>query len=151
MSSSLSPSSFVFRPSSLTFRTWHWALIPLLAVLAYASVLCIGFLSDDNILLSMARSEGVTLQGLLPDPVWPGYRPVGALLTWRLGWLLWGPNPVPYHLVGLLVHASTSLVLGLWLSELTTRRALGWLAGALFAVFPLHLEAVGWLAAQWDG
>jgi hypothetical protein len=27
---------------------------------------------------------------------------------------------------------------------------LGWLAGAIFAVLPIHLEAVGWLAAQWD-
>src|SRR2546430_17146413 len=72
------------------------------------------------------------------------------LLVWRLGWESWGFSPWPFPLRGLILHATASLVLGLWLAEATARRALGWLAGALFAVFPLHLEAVGWLAAQWD-
>src|SRR5207253_8539551 len=125
----------------------HWGLIPLLAVAAYAPVVSIGFLSDDFALLSQMGTGDITLGTLLPIPYWYFYRPVGMLLTWQLGWHLWGFNPLPYHVQGLLIHAAASLVLGLWLAQATSYRNLGLLAGALFAVFPLHMEAVGWLAA----
>ncbi len=132
------------------FRRWYWLLIPLLAIAAYATVLRIGFLGDDFVLLAEADSRRVGFDLLMPRPGWFLYRPIGSLLIWDLGVRLWGNNPFPFHLQGLLLHALTSLALGLWLAEATSRRFLGWLAGALFAVFPLHLEAVGWVSAQWD-
>src|SRR5947208_2836998 len=132
------------------WRRWYWALLPLLALVAYATVLRVGFLSDDLTFAYRAASGGVDLRLLLPDRSSDFYRAVGELLTWRLGWLLFGYNPLPYHMIGLALHVCASLMLGLWLAEVTGRRSLGWLAGALFAVFPLHLEAVGWVAAQWD-
>lgn len=132
------------------FRRWYWLLVPLLAIAAYVTVLRIGFLGDDFTLLSQADSRKVSFQSLLPPEGWFFYRPVGLLFVWDLGVRLWGSNPFPFHPQGLLFHAVTSLALGLWLAEATGRRVLGWLAGALFAVFPLHLEAVGWVAAQWD-
>jgi hypothetical protein len=125
--------------------------VPLLAVVAYARALSVGFLGDDFVLLAFARLPGVDWSALLPhSPHWPSYRPVGVLLTWELGWALWGANPLPYHLVSLLIHAATALLLGLWLADATRAPLLGWLAGALFAVFPIHTEAVAWVAAQWD-
>jgi hypothetical protein len=127
-----------------------WVSIPILAFAAYLSVLWVGFLSDDLILLNVAKITGLNARALLPNQDWPFYRPVGVIGTWQLGWQLWGYNPQPFHLLGLLLHAAISLILGLWLAEITSRRLLGWLAGALFAVFPIHVEAVGWLAAQWD-
>lgn len=132
------------------FRSVYWLVLPLLAIGAYITVLRIGFLADDFILLDAARTDVISSRSLLPLPGETFYRPVGLLLTWKLGWFLWGFNPLPLHLQGLLLHAGVSLVLGLWLAEITSRRALGWLAGAIFAVLPIHMEAVGWLAAQWD-
>jgi hypothetical protein len=139
----------------IPFQPWHWALVPLLALVAYGMVLGVGFLMDDYRLLTLAQEPGIDGRALLPfDSSWVPpkgfYRPVGALFTWELGWELWGFNPVPYHLTGLLLHAGCALALGLWLAGATRRRGLGWLAGALSAVFPVHLEAVAWLAAQWD-
>jgi hypothetical protein len=127
-----------------------WLLLPALAVAAYITVLRIGFLSDDLLLLHRAAADGIGPGVLLPSPDWPFYRPFGTLVTWQLGWQLWHFNPFPYHLIGLLVHGGASLALGLWVSEISGLRPVGLIAGALFAVFPLHLEAVGWLAAQWD-
>jgi len=132
------------------FRRWYWFLVPLLAIAAYATVLRIGFLGDDSILIAQTQDRHLTLDSLLPQPGGFLYRPLGLLFIWDLGALLWGNNPFPLHLQGLLFHAFTSLALALWVAEVTSRRALGWLAGSLFAVFPLHLEAVGWVAAQWD-
>ncbi|MEO8288881.1 MAG: hypothetical protein ABI670_20900 [Chloroflexota bacterium] len=136
--------------SRSTFRRAYWAALPTLAVAAYFSTLRVGFLSDDYVLAYGRMLTGFRWSSLLPDPTWAFYRPVSTFFTWGLGWHFWGPNPWPYHLLSLLLHAVATLALGLWLAEATQRRPLGWLAGALFAVFPLHTEAVGWIASQWD-
>jgi hypothetical protein len=127
-----------------------WLIVPLLALLAYVTVLRVGFLSDDFVLLNANAVRGLDLTVFVPSKDWYFYRPVGLVLTWQLGWLVWGFNPLPYHILGLLAHAATSLILGLCLFEFTSNSVLGWLAGLFFAVFPLHSEAVGWVAAQWD-
>lgn len=132
------------------FRAWYWLLVPALAVLAYGSVLGVGLLSDDYPQLYTGRQTGIDLGTFLPGTQIGFYRPVGVLLIWQLGWQLWGYNPFGYHLVQLLAHAGSSLLLGLWLAMITGRRALGLLAGALFAVIPLHLEAVAFVGAQFD-
>ena len=132
------------------FKTWYWLLVPMLAIIAYATVVRIGFLGDDLVLIANSPRHNLSLEALLPQPGGFLYRPLGLLFIWDLGALLWGNNPLPFHIQGLLLHALTSLVLGLWAAEVTSRRVLGWLAGSIFAVFPLHMEAVGWVAAQWD-
>ncbi|MDQ6693251.1 MAG: hypothetical protein M3014_02345, partial [Chloroflexota bacterium] len=124
--------------------------MPILAVVAYITVLRVGLLADDFVLLFSAETNKLTPQLFLPSPGWVFYRPISFLLTWQLGWTLWGANPLPYHIISLLLHAANSLVLGLWLATATKRQGLGFLAAGLFAVFPLHLEAVGWIASQWD-
>jgi hypothetical protein len=130
------------------FRPWYWGGVPLLALAAWITALRVDFFADDLWLLNAARNSGLTLQHIGND--WSFYRPVGMLLTWELGWQLWGFNPLPYHLTGLLVHACASLALALWLAEVTGREVPGWLGGAIFAVLPLHIEVLAWVAAQWD-
>lgn len=145
------PLAHTFPASLPTFSPWCWLLVPLFAITAYASVVRVGFLSDDLGLLNIARLTPWDSRVLLwPDTTRLWYRPVGYILTWQVGRELWGLNPLPYHLLGLLAHAGASLVLGLWLATVAANRALGWLAGLLFAVFPGNLEAVAWIAAQWD-
>lgn len=135
--------------SLATFRRRYWALVPLFTMLAYATVVRIGFLSEDMGLNRIVQGE-TGWEAVLPNDGLRFYRPLGFLLTWRINWPLFGLNPFPYHLEGLLVHAAAAWVLGLWLADITGRRWLGWLAGVLFGVFPLNMEAVGWLATQWD-
>lgn len=136
--------------TSPTFRKWYWLTLPALAVIAYATVLRIGFLADDLLFLEANKQGIMDTRVLLPQQDSFFYRPVGLILTWIFGYSAYGLNPVPYHLQGLALHAAVSLVVGLWLREVSNKALLGWLAGALFAVFPAHLEAVGWVAAQWD-
>src|SRR4051812_21108601 len=132
------------------WKSWYWLAIPLLAALAYLRVLGVGFLSDDYVLLYQAQQSGIDPQIFIPQPHWFLYRPLGMMLVWQLGWQLWGFNALPFHIESLLLHAGISLLVGLWTANVVGNRSLGWLAGALFAVFPLHLEAVAWIAAQWD-
>jgi hypothetical protein len=140
----------------MSLHRWHWSIVPILAVLAYLPALGVGFLSDDFGFLFRAETRDLRgylgWQILLPSQGTgvAFYRPFGMLTTWQFDWQLWGLNPFPYHLLGLLLHAATALVLGLLISDLMGKRSAGLLAGALFAVFPIHTEAVGWLSAQWD-
>ncbi|HST03802.1 MAG TPA: hypothetical protein VLQ48_03615, partial [Chloroflexia bacterium] len=136
---------------SFRFRPTYWLVIPLLAVVAYLNVLRIGFLSDDFVLLFQASTAKSPLYAFAFDRTQYFYRPVGQTLAWWLNWQIWGYDPLPFHLVGLLLHAGIATLLGLWLAEVFPKqRIVGWLAGALFAVYPLSAEAVGWLADQWD-
>ncbi|MEP6776144.1 MAG: hypothetical protein ABJA50_11165, partial [Chloroflexota bacterium] len=67
-------------------------MVPMLAILAYVTVLRIGFLSDDYVLLDRARSAPWDLSALLPRADFEFLRPVGTFITWQMGWLLWGYN-----------------------------------------------------------
>jgi len=133
-----------------SWRGWYWALVPLLAIAAYVTVLRVGFLADDFFQLNIGRIWGLNpFSGFdLNEPAF--LRPVGFYFAYQLPWHLWGYNPLPYHITGLLAHAGSALLLGLWLSTVTRKPGLGWLAGVLFGVFPLHLEAVAWVGAQFD-
>lgn len=140
--------------SILAFRTWFWALIPLLSILAYMTAARAGFLKDDRQYLTDAENQGFDPGRLISEDArlqyGNFYRPVGIMLTWRLGWYLWGANPFPYHVQSVLIHAGVALLVGLWVAQVSGRRSLGWLTGTLFGVWPLHTEAVTWLSAQWD-
>ncbi len=68
------------------------------------------------------------------------YRPLTSL-GFALQWNLGGGSPLPYHLMSLLLYASVSLVVYGLASELLGRTA-GWWSAALFAVHPVHAEAV---------
>lgn len=133
-----------------SFRRLYWLFVPVLAIAAYVMVLRVGFLSDDFLLLHEASASQSYFDFFRSDPSKFFYRPVGQTLTWQLGWDLFGFRPLPYHLIGLLLHAAIATLLGFWFALVTRRPVMGWLAGALFAVFPLNTEAVGWLASQWD-
>lgn len=63
--------------------------------------------------------------------------------------LLWGNNPLGYHLTNLLVHSASSALV-----FFTLRRLLGadltaaTLSAVLFAVHPVHVEAVSWISGR---
>ena len=69
------------------FRWWYWALVPLLAIVAYASVLRMGFLADDFFQLYEGHKRGKDFWWSFPTPQGPvGFvRPVGVMLIYQLG------------------------------------------------------------------
>ena len=68
-------------------------------------------------------------------------RPVN-LLTLMIDSRLWGLNPAGYHATNLLLHGATAALLFRWLLALVKRFWPAFLAAALFAVHPIHCEAV---------
>jgi protein O-mannosyl-transferase len=77
------------------------------------------------------------------------WQPV-TTLTYLLDAALFGRDPTGPHIINLLWHVASSVILFLWLREMTRAhwRSLG--VAALFALHPLHVESVAWLAERKD-
>jgi tetratricopeptide (TPR) repeat protein len=72
-------------------------------------------------------------------------------LTWlshALDYQLFGLNPAGHHLDSVLIHALNAVVLFLLLSWVTKRVGPSLLVAALFAVHPINVESVAWVAER---
>jgi tetratricopeptide (TPR) repeat protein len=69
------------------------------------------------------------------------YRPV-VLLTYAVQRWTTGKDPLPFHVVNVGLHAGATLLLAVWLLALGMPRGPSLAAAALFAVVPIHAEAV---------
>ncbi len=126
-----------------------WPILFLAAVLPYLPTLKVGFLSDDFGLAAAARQAAGPVDVMGSDAFRTFYRPL-TLLVWWLGEHLWAGSPVGYHMLSVLLHAVNALLVYALGRRLIGSRYGGLMAGLLFALHPLHVEAVSWLAASSD-
>ncbi|HEX3728868.1 MAG TPA: tetratricopeptide repeat protein [Opitutaceae bacterium] len=123
------------------------ALLLVATVLAYLPALRGGLIIDDG--QHLTAPELRSLAGL--GRIWTS---VGAThqyypLLHSAFWLehrLWGDAPLGYHLLNVLLHAACAGLLVLLLRRLAVPAA--WLAGFLFALHPVNVESVAWIAEQ---
>ncbi len=69
------------------------------------------------------------------------YRPF-LLLTFAVQTWIHGPDPGLYRLVNVLLHATATVLVALWLLAIAVPRRAALTTAALFAVIPIHVEAV---------
>ncbi len=77
------------------------------------------------------------------------YRPL-LLVSFIIEYHLWGINPAGYHLVSILLHALTSLLVYLLVRKLAGREIVALGAAVLFALHPVQTESVAWIAGRND-
>jgi len=77
------------------------------------------------------------------------YRPLFFASFALDGWI-WGLNPSGFHLTNLLLHGCVTLLVFRFLSVWTDSPRIGWLSAAVFAVHPVHTEAVAWISGRAD-
>jgi protein O-mannosyl-transferase len=133
----------------------------LLTGIAFEGVRSCGFVGfDDPQFVSgnpYVRS-GVTLDGLrwalggglaFPSPFIDYWAPLTALSRLVDG-SLYGLRPAGHHLTNLFLHAASAALLFLVLEGLTGARWRSGFVAAVFAVHPLHVESVAWVAERKD-
>ena len=67
-----------------------------------------------------------------------------------LDWQLYGPNPWGHHLTSVLIHAANAVLVFLVLRALTGAWGRSLFAALLFALHPLRVESVAWIAERKD-
>lgn len=124
-------------------------VVGLAAGLVYFNTLWNGFVFDDvhAIVRNPIVREGRFLLQAFTTDYWRGnssdllYRPL-TIFSFGLNHLLHGLRPMGFHLVNVLLHVFVSLAVVRLISLLFQDRALSLLAGVLFALHPIHTEAV---------
>ena len=121
------------------------AALVALTLLAYLPGLHAGFVWDDDVHVTQNQVLR-TGHGLADIWLTPGaiiqYYPL-THTSWWIQYHLWGLAPLGYHLVNVLIHGGSAAVLWLVLRRLGVPGA--WMAAAVFALHPVHVESVAWV------
>src|SRR5213596_2266512 len=155
-------------PSALPQRRGFWlvpALIALVTFAAFLPVLQNQFVDwdDQRNFLDNHHYRGLGWTHL--RWMWTTHLGHYIPLTWMtlgLDYLLWGMNPVGYHLTNLLLHAANAVVFFFVVRRILTLALLGasehghalavsaGFAALVFAIHPLRVESVAWATERRD-
>jgi hypothetical protein len=131
-----------------------WAAIAILAVLASLTGISNGFALDDvHIIFENQRLHSVAeAWRLFGQTYWPPeegaslYRPLTAV-AFSLEWAVGRGSPLPFHVANIVLYAAVAVAL-YRLALLIVSPAAAFVAAALFAVHPLHVEVVANVVGQ---
>jgi Flp pilus assembly protein TadD len=134
---------------------WVFALLTAAVFAAYWQTLHFGFVSFDDpayVTDNVHVSAGVTWNGI----VW-AFTHSSAGNWFPLTWLshmldcqLFGPDAGLHHLTNVCIHVLATLLLYAVLRRITSARWPSAMVAALFALHPLHVESVAWIAERKD-
>ena len=142
-------------PRKLEHTALCYVLLALITVAVYLPVIQLGFVAfDDNYYLTANPKvqAGLTWEGVR----WAFTRAHAANwhpLTWlshMLDCQLYGLKPAGHHITNLIFHTANTLLLFRLLQRLTGAFWRSALVAALFALHPLHVESVAWVAERKD-
>ena len=123
------------------------AIIILLAFIAYFPSINGGFIMDDDGLLTnndiIRTPSGLYRFWCTTEAIdyWPATNS-----TFWIEWRLWGMNATGYHFTNLILHIVEALLIWIILRKLAIPGA--FLAALIFAVHPVNVESVAWIAQR---
>ncbi len=128
------------------YAMWFMILVIAAAcLLAYYPVINTGFVSDDYLILYNIKHH--TIAEIGGDKFF--FRPL-VLLSFALDSHIFGDWSPGFHLVNLLLHFAASIGVALSAILLCRRTIAGYIAGLIFALHPVHPEAISWIAGRYD-
>ena len=136
-----------------------WLLV-LVTVVVFAGMLANGFVYDDGkqVLENPLVHNARLLWRIFTGSVWSFqgvssagnfYRPLHIFSHW-LVWRIAGPNPAVFHLYQLILYALTVVLVYRLGWELLGNRLAAFAGALLWALHPLHVEPVCWIAGVPD-
>ncbi len=136
------------------------ALLLLVTFACYGNILANSFAYDDGqqILQNPYVKSWHYLPQIFGTTVWSFVGQAGATNYYRplmtfsflLLWQIFGALPFGFHLFSLLMQSAVVVILFFAGRRLFGDARIAWLAALLFAVHPIHTEAVAWIAALPD-
>ena len=125
-------------------RDWLWGfLLIALVCVAYARVFNADFIWDDE---SHLTRNPCIVGPLGLKEIWTSARAVYYPLVLTTFWTVHkfvGLSPWPYHVLNVLLHAGSAVLLWQVLRQLNVRGA--WLGAALWALHPVMVQSVAWV------
>ena len=135
-------------PAEPAWRVWlQSALIVLAGWFVFSPALHGTWLWDDQALITQNPEirDPAGLAKIWFQPAGGDYFPLTSTIEW-VQWRLWHDHPTGYHFSSLGFHLLSALLLWRLLRQLGIRQA--WLGGLIFAVHPVVVESVAWVAEQ---
>lgn len=134
---------------------WLYLILVLSVLIVYAQVLGFNFVNyDDNVYVTgnSAVQKGLTLESVK----W-AFSSTHAEFWHPITWLshmldveIFGMNPAGHHFSNLLLHIINTLLIFHFLAKTTGCLWRSYIVAALFALHPLHVESVAWIAERKD-
>ena len=134
---------------------WSVAAIILFTALLYSRCLYNGLtlMDDDYYIINNPFLKDFSLHGVraIFTSFYSGkLRNPLTTVTWLFEYNIYGLNPLPYHLLNLLLH-----LLNIWLvfhlaEQLSGKKITALVVAVLFAVHPMHVESVAWASERKD-
>jgi len=125
-------------------RPWLWGVLLIAFVfIAYAPVFHAGFIWDDE---SHLTRNPCIVGPLGLKEIWTSTQAVYYPLVLTTFWVLHkfvGLNPLPYHILNVVMHAGSAVLLWRVLRQLGVRGA--WLGAVLWALHPVMVQSVAWV------
>jgi Flp pilus assembly protein TadD len=135
------------RPARWEVLVLKGALIFLACLWIYTPVYHGEWLWDDDYLITanpaMRSVDGLWRLWFAPSTA--DFLPLTLSFLW-IQWQFFGMDPNGYHIVSILLHALGACFL--WVLLVRTKIQGAWLAAMLFAIHPLCVESVSWVAEQ---
>ncbi len=149
-----------FHARSGQIDTYFIAALILCSALPYVDTLLNGFVYDDNrqVLDNPYVKSFHFLPQIFGKTVWSFvgmqgvsnyYRPM-MTLGYAVCYHLFGPVAYGFHLVNVCLHVGVVLLVFAIARRILRDRTMAFVAACLFAIHPIHTEAVAWVAAVTD-
>lgn len=131
------------------------AVILLIVFIVFSKSFSFDFLNwDDNLLVTespwvraMAESGTDAVKGSVREYL---ENNIVTIASHAFIYKYWGLNPVPYHVTNVLLHLVNTLLVFIFIRLLTNRWEAAALAALLFALHPMRVESVAWVAERKD-
>jgi len=124
-------------------------LLVLLVAVAYVPALRAGYVWDDDRYVTenakLTSMEGLRQIWTDPQASPHQFYPLVSTSFW-LEYHAWGLRPFGYHAVNVLLHACVAIML--WRVLLRLEVPAAWMAAAVFALHPVHVESVAWITER---
>ena len=141
----------------------HFFIIASLTLIVITSIIYIQSLNnpftewDDDSYISnntdirtlRGDSVSITLKKTFTSYVMGNYHPL-TMLSYCLEYNKFKTNPKPYHVTNFILHILNTLLVLCFVWMLTKQQLVAFITALFFAIHPMHVESVAWVAERKD-